>query len=362
MTEDHRHVVVGGYADADQPGVAAFRMNARTGELAPVASSAGVANPSYVAVHPNGRDVYAVSETGPDTPDRGVAAWRFDPVSGALTPNGRARCGGVANCYLSVDPSGHALLTAHYASGSVASHRLQADGSPSDPVSVIQHEGCGPNAQRQEKAHAHSIVCDPHHPTLVYAADLGADRIFLHRLDPASAKLRSIGHAEAAAVGGGPRHLTVMPNGDRLFVLHELTGSIGVYQINRQTPSLNLVQCVNPLPEKLTQNNHSADIHVTPDGRFLYASHRGPDMITVHRIHADRIEYVGAYDAGAGYGRGRPRGFAIDPAGRFAVVGNKWEDRVVVCRINLDTGELTPTGHEAKAVRPACIKFVPQKL
>ena len=216
---------VGTYTEGTRSeGIYLVRMDPRSGQLRLVGSFDAGANPSFLAIHPNGRVLYAVNEVEQHNgrATGAVSAFAIARDSGALTRVNKQPSEGGAPCYVSVDRSGRAVLVANYAGGSVALLPIQADGALAAATHVVQHVGTGPNAARQDAAHAHYIVADPSN-RFALAADLGIDRVLVYRLDLNAGTLRHVEHGDAVIrPGSGPRHLAVHPKLPLVFVANEL--------------------------------------------------------------------------------------------------------------------------------------------
>src|SRR3989442_3490872 len=255
-------------------------MGRKSGELRRVGLVDAGANPSFLATHPNGRVLYAVNEI-----DHGaVSAFTIDRATGALTRLNEQPSGGGAPCYVSVDPSGRALLVANYAGGSVALLPIQTNGALAPAASVVQHKGKGPNAERQEAPHAHCILPDPSN-RFALAADLGADRVFVYHLDLEGRSLRHIEEGDAGLrPGAGPRHIAFHPTLPLVFVANELDSTVATLRFDAERGALSPLDTRSTVPAGWTGTNYPADIHVASTGRTLYVSNRGHNSIAVFSV------------------------------------------------------------------------------
>ena len=338
---------VGTYTRAPSKGIYAYRFQPVSGEVTPLGDAGLVAeteNPSFLAVHPTQRFLYAVNEisTYEGKAAGSVSAFAINSATGALTLLNRVSSRGGGPCYLEIDRSGRWLFVANYGGGSVAAFPVQADGKLGEASAFFQHEGRSVNAARQSGPHGHATVVSPDN-RFVLAADLGLDRIVTYRLDPEKGGL-SPAEPPFSAIkpGSGPRHLAFRPDGKFAYVLNELQSSVGAYTYDAGRGSLAELQSVSTLPEGFGADNSGAEIATHPTGRFLYASNRGHDSIAIFRIDAARGTLT---PAGHVSTQGKtPRGFGIDPAGRFLVAGNQDSGTVVIFRIDAQSGGLTPTG------------------
>ena len=308
-----------------------------------------------LALHPNGRALYAVNEVdefgGQAT--GAVSAFGVERDSGALTPLNQLPSHGTSPCYVSVDRTGRAVLVANYGSGTVAAFAVRQGGGLARAGTVVKHEGRGPNAQRQTSPHAHCIVTDPDNRR-VLAADLGNDGVLVYRFDEGSGSLSTPGARIAAKPGAGPRHLAFHPNGRFLYVINELDSTLAVYAYNSERGTVDQVQ-VTPASPGGTAANFPADVHVARSGRFLYASNRGDDTIAVFAIDASTGQLTAVQQVST---EGRwPRNFTLDPTGGFLLVANQRSDSIVSFRVDQEAGRLTPTGEKVELSSPVCIRF-----
>jgi 6-phosphogluconolactonase len=249
-------------------------------------------------------------------------------------------------------PRGRVVLVANYGSGTIAAFAVRRDGRLARATAIVQHQGRGPNAERQTSPHAHCILTDlDNHRVL--AADLGNDGILVYRFDDRS--MSSTGTRVATKPGAGPRHLAFHPNGRFLYVINELDSTLGVYAYDAERGSLAEVQVTPASPNGTAAANHPADVHVATSGRFLYASNRGDDTIAVFAIDPSSGQLTAVQQVSTG-GR-TPRNFALDPTGKFLLAANQRSDSILSFRVDTDTGRLTPTGHLVELPIPVCIRF-----
>lgn len=378
---------VGTYTGGASKGIYRLDFDPETGALGEPVLAAEAINPTFLAWHPRLPVLYTVSETdtGPDQQGL-VLAFAVAP-DGGLTALGEQPSGGAAPCYVSVDPSGARLFVANYHGGSVAALPLDADGRLQPPSFVGRHYGSSVHPVRQRKAYAHAIVPAPAAPVASFApakggalaaaasdtaadlstrpasfapaADLGADRVLVYRIDESGQLTPHDAGMIAAAPGAGPRHLAFMPAGDVLFVINELNSTIAPHAWDAARGTLErLGDPVSTLPADFNGENTTAEIAIHPSGKFLYGSNRGHDTIAIFRIGSDsdrrlRLTRVGLH---ATHGK-TPRHFAIDPTGAFLIAANQDSDSLVVFRIDRNSGLLLDTIARARVPSPACVRF-----
>jgi 6-phosphogluconolactonase len=325
-------------------------MDRRSGELLRVGSVNAGANPSFLSIHPNSRVLYAVNEIEQSGM---VSAFAIESGTGALTRLNEQPSQGGAPCYVSVDRSGRAALVANYAGGSVALLPIESSGALA-PAHVVQHTGKGPNAERQEAPHAHCILPDPSN-RFALAADLGADRVFVYRLNLDGKSLRHIEESDAVMrSGAGPRHLAFHPTLPLVFVANELDSTVATLRFDSARGTLSPQGTLSTLPAGWTGTNYPADIHIASSGRMLYVSNRGHNSIAVFSVAGDgalALEQVVSTEGDW------PRNFSLDPSGRWLLVANQRSDSVVVFGRDPENGTLTPTKQKIEIPSPVCLRF-----
>lgn len=347
------HFYVGTYTGAKSKGIYRFALDLETGKLTPEGLVAETANPSFLALHPNGHYLYAVNET-----DNGaVSAFAIAPKDGHLTFLNQQPAMGSAPCHLSLTAKGDALFVANYGNGTVAVLPVEANGHLEKPSCTIQQQGTGADPQRQAGPHAHEIVPDAANKHIL-AADLGADKVFVYRYDP-HGRLLETNDPPAGVLppGSGPRHFSFSADGHHLYVINELNSTVCVFRYDAASGALTLEQTLSSLPKDASGNNAPAEILVAPGGKFLYGSNRGQNSLAIFSIAQDTglLTYVGEQST---LGK-NPRHFCIDPSGAYLLAANQDTDNIVVYRIDHETGLLTPTGNEAQAGSPVCLLFTP---
>ena len=349
---------VGTYTEGGRrDGIHLIRMDRRSGKLRRVASVDAGANPSFLAIHPNGRVLYAVNEVekynGKAT--GAVSAFTIARDTGGLTRLDQQPSGGGAPCFVSVDRSGRVVLVANYVGGSVALLPIHADGAIAPATQVVQHTGSGPNAERQTAAHAHCIVADPSN-RFVLAADLGADRVFVYHLDVEGKSLRHIEGGDAVMrSGAGPRHIAFHPTLPLVFVANELDSTVATLRFDAVRGALSPIDTRSTVPAGWTGTNFPADIHVAPSGRTLYVSNRGHNSLAVFSV-ADSTGALGLEQVVSTAGDW-PRNFSLDPTGRWLLVANQRSDSIVVFGRDQKNGRLTPTRERIAVPSPVCLRF-----
>lgn len=352
-------VYVGTYADPDSESIFMYSLNAETGELKHVSAAKGGENPSYLVLDGQKRYLYAVNETTEyEGQESGaVSAFSVDGETGNLTFLNRQPTGGGAPCHVAVSSDEEMVLVANYMGGNVASYKIQENGQLSDPVTMHQHEGSGPNKDRQEAPHAHNITPGPDNQ-YAFAVDLGTDKIMGYRLNAADGALipNAPAVAFAAKPGAGPRHLAFHPNGRYAFVINELNSTTTALAYNSDKGAFTEIQTISTIPADFTGKTQCAAVKVSADGKFLYGSNRGHNSIVVYAIdeNTGKLATVEHVLTGGDW----PRDFTIDNTGTVLLVANERSNSIVSFRRDKATGKLTATGREIEVKKPVCLQVV----
>jgi 6-phosphogluconolactonase len=338
-------------------GIYCYKFDLASGKLTSVGTTEGIKNPSFLAIHPTGKFLYAVSEVSDadGKPSGAITAFSLDRKTGELKKLNHQSSEGAGPCFVSTDKTGRVALVANYAGGSIASLPIKEDGSLEKAASAIQHEGSSVNKQRQEGPHAHSINVSPDNRFAI-AADLGLDKLLIYKLDPAKGTLAPNNPAFAATpAGGGPRHFAFHPSGRFAYNCNEITSSVTAHTYDAAKGALTEIQTISTLPEP-TQGNSTAEIQVHPSGKFVYCSNRGHDSLAIFTVD----EKTGKLTA-AGHQKtlGRtPRNFGIDPTGDYIIACNQNTDNVAVFKVDQSTGKLTQAGELVSIPAACCVKFL----
>jgi 6-phosphogluconolactonase len=344
--------------DGASRGIYRTRLDLATGALDEPELAAAAAKPTFLALHPNGRFLYALGEV-PDAagkPVGTVQACALDRATGVLTALNREASGGGGFAHLAVDATGRMVIAVSYHGGYVAAFPLGADGRIGPCTARLPHTGpLGPNKSRQDQAHPHSVTLSPDN-RFALVADLGLDRVLVYRLEPAAATLTPAGHLEAAP-GAGPRHGKYSADGRFFYLLNEINGTVGVYTGDPAGPDRAPRQVISTLPADfvITDPDRAAEIRIHPNGRFVYASNRGHDSIAVFArdAAAGTLRLVAITPCGGKH----PRNFALSPDGAWLVCANMDSNNAVVFGVDATTGRLTPTGRTITVPQAVCVLF-----
>lgn len=353
-------VYFGTYTGAHSKGIYVSRFDSVTGKLSDPELAAETKNPSFLAVHPTERFLYAVGEVS-DAQGKGggaVKAFAIDGRTGKLTPLNQQASGGTGPCHVAIDASGKCALVANYGSGSIAALPIQDDGSLGAAATTIQHTGSSVNPKRQTKAYAHFIIPSPDNRFAV-TCDLGLDKVLTYQLDASAAKLTTNNPPHATvAPGSGPRHLAFSVDGKFVYVINEMKLTITVFAYDAATSAMTEQQTISTLPvgDVYSDKNSCAEIAVHPSGKFVYGSNRGHDSIVVFSVDVKTGKLTLVQHESA---QGKtPRHFAIDPSGRWLIAENQNSDSVVVFGIEATTGKLKRTDQTLSVGSPVCAVFV----
>jgi 6-phosphogluconolactonase len=352
-------VYIGTYTSGRSKGIYVSRFEPATGRLSVPELAVATPSPSFLALHPGGRFLYAAGESTNLGGKRvgAVSAFSRDAKTGQLTLLNRQSSGGAGPCHLAVDQTGKCLLVANYGSGSVAALAIQADGTLAEPGAVIQHQGSSVNAERQAGPHAHFITPDPAN-RFALTCDLGLDQVLVYRLDAAKATLTANDPPIAAVKpGSGPRHLAFHPAGRFVFLISEMGATIIAFAYDAERGTLKALQTVSTLPENFAGVRSGAEVQVHPSGKFVYGSYRGHDSIAVFGFDpaAGKLTFLERQPT-----QGKtPRHFAFDPTGQWLLAENQDSDSIVVFQVDSKTGRLSPTGQTVSVGSPVCAVFVP---
>jgi 6-phosphogluconolactonase (cycloisomerase 2 family) len=346
------YLLVGTYtSDEGSKGIYVYRFNTETGESEEV-SVTEVANPSYLTLSPNEKFVYSVGEN--DEGDGAAYAFSFDKKTGRLVPINSQSTQSAGPCYITIDKKGKNVHTANYGGGSISSFQVKSDGGLSELVSLIRFKGSGPDTVRQKSPHVHCVRYSPDGKYL-FATDLGTDKIYrMEAMEAVFEGQPAISESTLIAFvtppGTGPRHFDFHPGEEYVYLLGELSGEVIVYDYND-----GYLKIKQTIASDTVGARGSADIHVSPDGRFLYTSNRlKADGIAIFSINPDdgKLKKVG-YQLTARH----PRNFAITPNGKFLLVASRDDNKIQVFAINSETGLLTDTSQDILLNKPVCLKF-----
>jgi 6-phosphogluconolactonase len=352
-------VYVGTYTGPKSRGIYLLELDLGTGTLTPKGLACESANPSFLAIHPSRRFLYAANEVGDFRGENSgaVSAFSIDPKAGTLTLLNQESSHGNGPCHVTLDRKGEHVLVANYGGGSVAVLPVRGDGRVGPASCSIQHKGSGADPRRQAGPHAHSINLDAANRFAV-AADLGLDKLLVYRFDAAQGTLTpNDPPSTALPPRSGPRHFAFHPDGRHAYVIDEMNSTVTALAYDADKGTLTALQTISTLPEGSSGRNSTAEVQVHPSGKFLYGSNRGHDSLAIFAIDAEtgRLTPVGHQST-----QGKtPRNFGIDPTGAFLLAANQGSDTIVAFRVDPQTGRLRPIGRPVDVPSPVCVKFLP---
>jgi 6-phosphogluconolactonase len=346
-----------GNKPTDSKGIYRADFDPATGAISNVALAGEVASPSFLAIHPNRRFLYAVGETADfdGKPSGSVNAFAIDSKTGNLTLLNRQPSGGGGPCHIVVDMPGKNVLVANYGGGSCAALPIETDGRLAAPTSVIQHSGSSVDRRRQEGPHAHSINLDADNRFAI-CADLGLDKLLVYKFDSSTGTLTpNDPPAYNGEPGAGPRHFAFHPNGRFAFTNNEMASSVTALAYDARRGVLTKIHTLSTLPAA-HQGNSTAETVVHPSGKFLYVSNRGHNSIAIFQIDPETGKLTAAGHQGEGIKV--PRNFNVDPTGKWLLVANQQGHNVNVFAIDQQSGALEPTKHSVSVPTPVCVRFL----
>ena len=345
------HLLIGTYTSGKSEGIYVYKFNAKTGEFEAESVANGLKNPSYLVVSPDEKYVYSAGEIDKNG---AVYAFEFDKKTGNLKQLSTQSSNGNYPCFVDIDKTGKWVFAGNYGAGNLTVLPVEANGGLGKPTQTIQHEGKSVNPDRQEGPHVHSVNVASNNVD-VFVPDLGLDKIFTYSLDAKTGKL-SPGNPTFTKVqdGSGPRHFTIHPNGKFAYVIQEISGDVTAFDYKKG--ALNAIQTISAKPAGHTGDFNCADIHISPDGKFLYGSNRVHDSLVIYSIDTKtgKLTYV-AHQSVMGK---KPRNFMIDPTGNFVLVANQDSNNIIIFKRDMKTGLLTSTKKEIAVPNPVCLKMI----
>lgn len=351
------HAYVGTYTGGDSKGVYRFEFNTETGELTEAGVTEGVKNPSFLALNKAGTALYCVAEISDfgGKKSGGVAAFARDAKTGELRKLSEQSTGGAGPCHLTLDNAGKHLLSANYGGGSIAVHPITANGGLGERTDFVQHEGSSVT-KRQTGPHAHCINVDAA-DGYVFATDLGLDQVVIYRYDAKTGKVTpNDPKAVVLKPGAGPRHFAMHPSEKLALVNNELDSTVTSMKYDAAKGSLTKVDTLSTLPTDYQEpGNSTAEIAVSPDGKFVYVSNRGHNSIAGFAINQDtgKLKAIGHTSTGGEI----PRNFGMTPDGEWIIAANQKSGTLVVLKRDAETGGLKQVGDPIACPKPVCVVF-----
>jgi len=339
---------IGTYTKGESKGVYSFTLDTDAAKIGDVKPAAELDNPTYVNISNDNKNLYAVVKEGNQG---GVASYSINKETGELSEINRTLLDGASPCHVSVDYQNKQVVTANYHKGTVESFLVNESGTVSSAVTVVEHTGQGPH-DRQEKPHTHYSGFTPD-GKFVVAVDLGIDKIITYKIE--NGKLKEA-HSLLVKAGCGPRHIAFHPNGKFAYVMTELSNEVIALSYNPESGVFTELQYIPAIPEDFTENSQGSAIHISSDGRFVYAGNRGHDSIALYRVNPESgeltfIEYTSTEG-------NWPRDFVLDPTEKFVVASNQESSNLVLYARDTETGKLTLLDSKVSVPDPVCVKFL----
>jgi 6-phosphogluconolactonase len=355
--QDSRLMFAGTQTGPSSKGIYAFQWDPAKGELKELGLAAESNNPTFIALSPDGKYLYAANEIDEYEGQKSgsVSAFSVDRSAAKLTHINTVPSAGTGPCHVSLDQTGRAVFCADYPGGSAASFHADVAGKLSEPVSQFHYQGHGPRPQ-QEGAHAHRVTVTPENRWLL-VNDLGLDCIHIYSLDATTAKLTAGNPQQwTARPGSGPRALRFHPNGKWAYCLNELSSTVDVLAWDAKSGALNSLQHIETLPKDYHGESAASEIVVDRTGRFVYAAVRFWDKIVAFSIDPStgKLSQIGVTSCGGKV----PRHMTLDPTERWLLVANETSDNIAVIQRDAGTGKLAETGNSFPLVKPQCLMFV----
>lgn len=354
----YQHLIIGTYTKTQTNGIFVYKFDTQTGKLTFESKTEDINNPSYLAINKEATKVYSVNESGSDRKG-GVSSFDFNAKTGNISFLNKQETGGPGPCYISIANDNKFIFTANYGGGSISVLPLKNDGSIGELSQLIQHEGSSVDKSRQAAPHTHSVIFSNDGKTLL-SANLGTDKLYAYNYDSSFEK--PLQNASQPFInidpGFGPRHFTFNKKGDKLYLLSEMKAMITVFDYKDEGLTKNAVVALNL--DGVERKNGAADIHLSNDGNFLYATNRGDiNEIVIFKVNKmdGSLKRLAAIDC-----KGKtPRNFIIDPTDNFLLVANQNSDDIYIFKRDKKTGMLTYSNQMLKIGSPVCLKMTPKK-
>lgn len=353
--EAKEFIYAGTFTGEGGEGIFVFEFDRENLEMVHIQTLSDRESPSFQAIHPEKHTLYSASRSpfDGDGDQHTIGSYRIDGNTGMLTLINEQSVLGRGPAHVSVDPMGKLVYVSNYSTGNFSVFPVREDGGLDEASDFIQHEGSSIHPSRQQAPHAHAADPSPD-GKFIYVSDLGLDQIKIYKVDRQSGKITSADTPWFASTpGSGPRHFTFHPDGEFAYSAEELSSTIAALRVDKNTGALEQIQHVPMLPDDFVGSSTAADIHVSPDGKFLYATNRGHDSLVIYAIDEStgELELVGHQSTMGAH----PRNFMIDHTGDYIFVANRDNDHIVLFERNKSTGELTFTGLEVTVTRAVCI-------
>jgi 6-phosphogluconolactonase len=343
------NLIVGTYTNnCYSKGIYVYEFDTNNAQMRLKKSSDSIVNPSYVSISKDNKFIYAVNENGGEST---VSSFAFDQVNGKPSFINKESSKGADPCYLINDDKN--VIVANYSGGNISVFGIKENGGITEAKQVVQHYGQGSNADRQEKAHVHMVYFSPD-KKYVLSNDLGNDKVYVDSYNPNSMdEILTLKDSVSVTAGSGPRHLTFSKKGKYVYLLQELDASLTTFSY--ADGKLTKINETTILAKDYKGTFSSADIHISPNGKFLYASNRG-DVNTISIFKVSKKGKLESRGQISTLGKG-PRNFVIDPTGKFLLIAHQYTNDIMIFKIHKRKGTLTDTGKKIDLCSPVCLVF-----
>ncbi len=348
-----REIIYAGTSSRDSKGLYVFGFDRKSGTLTELQTVNEGVNPNFMALSVDRKLLYVVYSKGAaDDGNGAVMSFRINPATGFLTKLNEQSANGRGPAHVSVDPKGRYIYVSNYGDGSLAAYPVNKDGSLAQASDVIKHAGSSIVVGRQEAPHVHSAIPSADGKYL-YVSDLGVDKIFIYRVNDAGKLLPAEMPFASSTAGSGPRHFVIHPNQKFAYSAEEISSTLASYNLDKATGALTALERLRMIPADFTDRNSAADLHFSPDARFLYASNRGHETLGIYRVNSKdgKLTLLGYESTGGKH----PRNFLIDKKGEYAFAANQNTGNVVVFRRDQRTGLLSRIGDDIDIPGVVCL-------
>jgi 6-phosphogluconolactonase len=355
---NYKFFYVGTYTDGEGKGIYLFKMNSQSGGIDSVRVTENIDNPSYLTIDRNNNYLYAVSEVSDydENKSGSVSAFKINIKSKELIFINTVSSGGAHPCYVTIDAHSNFVLAANYTGGNICVLPIDENFGLKKASDIAQHSGSSVNEKRQSSPHAHSVYLGPENK-FAYAVDLGIDKINIFQFNSENGKLiQNDPPFFKADPGSGPRHMAFHPDKGFAYLINELDNKIIALKIDKQNGGLKKIESYPTLPKNFEGTSYCSDIHIHPNGKYLYGSNRGDNSIVIFEIDKStgKLNLIGHESTRGDW----PRNFVIDPSGTFLLAANQKSNNITVFKIDVSSGSLTYTGISESLPSPVCLKFL----
>ncbi len=358
IVKQKEYLYVGTFQDRGSQGIYVYEFDRDSVKFTAKQTLPEMVRPGFLEIHPGGKYLYSINRVrdAEGSQKEMVSSFAINSEDGILSLINQVPAHGTGACHVNLDKTGKYLYISFYRSGSLTVFAINPDGSIGDTIQTMKYEGSSANEKRQDGSHVHSVLVSPDN-AYVYVADLGTDKVMICSIDHSSGKLEPASSSSASVIpGSGPRHMTFHPEKPYVYLAEELSSTTSLFYQDTLTGNLTPRQTISTLPGDFTDQNTNADIHIDPEGKFLFVSNRGHNSLATYSINKEN-GMLSIVDYPSTHGE-HPRNFLIEPEGEFILVANRDTDNVVVFRLDKTSGLLEYTGISLNIPAPVCLKWL----